>query len=112
MTDFGSLLQSAVTLAAFLVGISAFLPKGLEDEWFAYFLFLVPSPVLFLITAALAAYDNYLALPFFAGSIGVLLVLFVGLGIWSSLEKHAEQQIKERVRTRNPRLSRLLTSSS
>lgn len=112
MTDFGSILQSAVTLAGFLMAVSAFLPKGLDEEWFAYFLFLVPSPVLFLITAALAAYSDDLALPFFDWSIVILLLLFIGLGTWSAFEKYSEHQMKERLRVRSPGLFNLLATSS
>ncbi len=112
MTDFGSILQSSVTLAGFLIGVSAYLPKGLQEEWYAYALFLVPSPVLFLADAALAAYGNDLALPFFSGSIAVLALLFVGLGFWSAWEKYAEHEMKDRLRKRNSTLFQLLTRSS
>ncbi len=112
MTDFGSILQSSVTLAGFLIGINAFLPKGLDEEWYAYFVFLVPSPILFLATAALAAYSNDLALPLFSDSTMVLIVLFVGLGAWSTWEKYSEHQLKDRLRTRNSALFGLLTASS
>ncbi len=112
MTDFGSILQSSVTLAGFLIGVNAFLPKGLEEEWYAYVLFLIPSPVLFLVDAVLAAYGVDLALPFFSGSLVVLVLLFVGLGIWSTWEKYAEHQMKDRLRKRNSPLFRLLTTSS
>lgn len=111
MTDFGSLLQTSVTLAGFLIGVNAFLPKGLEEEWFAYAFFLIPSPVMFLVTAALAAYSNDFALPFFSDSIIVLILLFVGLGIWSTWEKYAEHQMKDKLRTRNPGLFQTLTAS-
>jgi hypothetical protein len=112
LTDFGSLLQSAVTLASFLIGVSAFLPKGLEEEWYAYMLFLVPSPVLFLIDAVLAAYSNDLALPFFFGSVTVLALLFIGLGIWSTWEKYSEHHLKNKLRMRNSPLFKLLTAST
>ena len=112
MIDLGSVLQTSVTLAGFLIGVSTFLPKGLDEEWFAYLLFLVPSPILFLITAALSAYGSDLALPFFIGSIVILISLFIGLGIWGALEKRAEQQLKERLRSRNPELFSALIASS
>jgi hypothetical protein len=112
LTDFGSILQSSVTLAGFLIGVNAFLPKNLEEEWYAYVLFLVPSPVLFLIDAALAAYGNDLTLPFFTASVVLLILLFIGLGIWSTWEKYSEHQMKDRLRSRNPQLFQLLTGSS
>ena len=105
-------MQTAVTLAGFLIGVNAFLPKGLDEEWFAYAFFLIPSPVLFLVTAALAANSSDLALPLFSGSLVVLILLFVSLGIWSTLEKHTEHQLKDRLRARNPALFQALTTSS
>jgi hypothetical protein len=111
LTDFGSLLQTSVTLAGFLIGVNAFLPKGLEEEWYAYTFFLIPSPVLFLVTAGLAAYNIDLALPFFLGSVVILILLFVGLGIWSTWEKYSEQQMKDRLRARNPALLQALSES-
>lgn len=104
-------MQASVTLAGFLIGVNAFLPKGLEEEWFAYAFFLIPSPVLFLVSAALAAYTNDLALPLFSDSIVVLILLFVGLGIWSTWEKSTEHELKEKLRTRNPALFQALTAS-
>ena len=104
-------MQTSATLAGFLIGVNAFLPKGLDEEWFAYALFLIPSPVLFMITAGLAAYSNDLALPSFSDSIIVLIPLFVGLGVWSSWEKHSEHQMKDRLGRRNPALFQLLTAS-
>ena len=105
------MMAASVTLAGFLIGVNAFLPKGLEEEWFAYAFFLIPSPVLFLVTAALAAQTNDLALPLFSDSIVVLILLFVGLGIWSTWEKYTEQQLKDRLRMRNPALFQALTAS-
>jgi hypothetical protein len=90
-------MQTSATLAGFLIGVNAFLPKGLDEEWLACALFLIPSPVLFMITSALAAYSNDLALPFFSDSILVLILLFVGLGVWSSWEKYSEHQMKDRL---------------
>jgi hypothetical protein len=104
-------MQTSVTLAGFLIGVNAFLPKGLEEEWYAYAFFLIPSPVLFLVTAALAACTNDLALPFFSDSIVVLILLFLGLGIWSAWEKYSENQLKEKLRARNPALFQALTAS-
>jgi hypothetical protein len=111
LTDFGSILQTSVTLAGFLIGVNAFLPKGLEEEWYAYAFFLIPSPVLFLVTAALAASSNDLTLPFFSGSLVILILLFVGLGIWSTWEKSSEQQMKVKLSARNPALFRSLSVS-
>ncbi|MDA4127639.1 MAG: hypothetical protein OK452_10655 [Thaumarchaeota archaeon] len=111
MTDFSAIMQTSVTLAGFLIGVNAFLPKGLEEEWFAYAFFLIPSPVLFLVTAALAAYTNDLALSLFSDSIVVLIILFVGLGVWSTWEKYTEHELKEKLRTRNPALFQALTAS-
>lgn len=111
MIDFGSLLQASVTLAGFLIGVNAFLPRGLEEEWYAYALFLIPSPVLFLIDAFLAADGSDLAVPFFSASLAVLVLLFIGLGAWSTWEKYYEHQMKDRLRRRNSFLFQLLTES-
>ncbi len=111
MTDFSSIMQTSVFLAGFLIGVNAFLPKGPEEEWYAYAFFLIPSPILFLVTAALAAYANDFALPFFSDSIVILILLFVGLGIWSTWEKYTEHQMKDKLRTRNPALFQALTAS-
>ncbi len=65
-----------------------------------------------MVTAALAAYGSDLTLPMFSDSLVVLVLLFLGLGVWSTWEKHAEHQLKDRLRTRNSALFSLLTASS
>lgn len=112
MTDFGAILQTSVTLAGFLIAVNAYLPKGLEEEWFAFTLFLVPAPVLFLATSILAVYNYDATVPMFALSTIVLLLLFIGLGLWSNWEKYTEHRIKEKLRTRNPALYAALTRPS
>ena len=95
-----------------MVGVNAYLPKGLDDEWVAFTLFLVPAPVLYLVTAILAAYEYWLAYPLFLWSTILLIVLFITLGIWSGWEKRTERAIKQRLRKRNLALYGLLGRST
>lgn len=105
-----TLLFASTALVGFLFTVGAYLPKGLDEEWFAYTLFLAPAPVLFLLTAILAAYGNGIALYFFAFSTVALILLFLGLGIWSAVEKLHENKAKDILRKRSPRLFSLLSS--
>ncbi len=68
--------------------------------------------MLFLIDAILAAYGYDVAVPFFSASLAVLVLLFVGLGVWSTWEKYSEHQLRDRLRKRNLPLFQLLMASS
>jgi hypothetical protein len=104
MIDFPTIISASVVLVGFLTGIASFLPKGLQEEWEAYMFFLLPPPILYLLTAVFSASENPFAITLFIFSTWVLIVMFTLLIVWKSVEIQHERKAKELLRKKSPSL--------
>jgi hypothetical protein len=104
MIDFPTIISASVILDGFLLGLANFLPKGLQEEWEAFMFFLLPPPILFLVTTALAATEDPFAITLFTFSTWFLVIMFTLLGAWKAVEIRHERRAKEILRRKSPSL--------